>query len=203
MKLKFKLSSLLLISGFLFLVGCDQQVKNTQMAQPAVQAQNPCTMHKGMTMNPCSPVAKGKALWSDASLGTSGKACTTCHMGGAMLKLDKAFPHRVEMVNKTVELKDMINFCITNPLAGKAIDPDGPKMEAMVAYYNHMAVHMGGNPCGMKHHNPCHMKNPCGMKHHNPCDMKNPCGMKHNNPCAMKNPCAAKNPCGMKNPCNM
>ncbi len=194
---------LLFLAASLFLVGCDkpaEKVKTTTAKAPSQKMENPCS---AAALNPCSLEGKGKALWSDTSLGMNDRSCTSCHAGGALLKLDLAFPHFVKMPNKEVTLPEMINYCITTPLKGKAIAVDGPKMQAMVAYYDHMAKTMprgAANPCGMemKQHmkgNPCAMKNPCGMemKQHmkgNPCAMKNPCGMEmkqhmKGNPCAM------------------
>jgi len=33
------------------------------------------------------------------------------------------------------QLRDMINRCIENPVKGKMLSPDDPKMRALVAYY--------------------------------------------------------------------
>ncbi len=180
MKLKLKIVTLL--GAALLLVGCDpapketKATKATESQDTAKSPKNPCDMaHKKMSLNPCSLEAKGKMLWSDATLGTSGMSCTSCHADAAQLKLNLAFPHHVSMVKKSVTLPEMINFCITNPLKGKAIAEDGDKMKAMIAYYNFMAQHNEGmsNPCGMG--NPCgahkNMGNPCAMHK----DMGNPC----------------------------
>ncbi|MDX2471715.1 MAG: hypothetical protein QNL04_14185 [SAR324 cluster bacterium] len=203
--MKIKLGFFALISAAL-LFGCDKAPETTKTMSEASSSSmhsdtmNPCGMKKTQ-LNPCSLEAKGKMLWNDTSLGTTGMACTSCHAGGAQLKLNLAFPHHVNMVNKTVKLPEMINFCITNPLKGKAIAEDSDKMQAMIAYYNFMAMH------GKGMHNPCGMSNPCGMHKDmgNPCgmhkDMGNPCGMHKDmgNPCGVGNPCATHKDMG--NPC--
>jgi len=178
-------------------------------ANPCSMRANPCNMK-----NPCSSsrviplraraikgrktlARMGRRLWKDKSLGTSGFSCNTCHPGGAGLK-KKPYPKYIKMPNDIVTMDQMINYCVLNPMKGKALPWNSQKMTALAGY---IASHSRGGSPAM---NPCNMKgNPCSMKG-NPCSMRNPCSMK-GNPCSMRNPCSKKaNPCSMKrNPCFM
>jgi len=57
-------------------------------------------------------VEKGKALFSDPKLGTTGKSCNDCHPGGKGADKGAAKP----------DLEDILNGCITQGLKGKALD---------------------------------------------------------------------------------
>jgi cytochrome c peroxidase len=68
----------------------------------------------------------GKTLFESTDLGTKGRACVTCHAEGK--GLDK-----VGDFNDT-ELKDIINACLRDAIAGKMISPESQEMEALLAY---------------------------------------------------------------------
>lgn len=72
---------------------------------------------------------KGKALFNDPKLGTSGKTCATCHVDGK--GLDKAA--------KNTELENTINACITTPLKGKALDVKSSEMRSLVLYIQNLS----------------------------------------------------------------
>ncbi len=122
---------------------------------------NPCSMRKA---NPCSmshsggkqwgtpgntpirahafdnfgqAVALGKKLWSDERLGTSGVSCLSCHGDYQLLHFERNqnFPHFVKMVGDVVTLDQMINYCMLNPMKGKAFDKNSKELTAMAAYY--------------------------------------------------------------------
>jgi cytochrome c len=69
-------------------------------------------------------VAKGKALFNDAKLGTSGKTCATCHPNGSGL----------EKAGVISNLPTRINACISKPLKGKPLDVASPEMQSLVLY---------------------------------------------------------------------
>ncbi len=69
-------------------------------------------------------VEKGKALFNDPKLGTTGKSCNSCHPDGKGLEKSGSRP----------DLTDVINGCITIPLKGKAIDAKSSEMESLVLY---------------------------------------------------------------------
>ena len=67
---------------------------------------------------------KGKVLFNDPKLGTTGKSCNDCHKDGQ--GLDKAGTKN--------DLERIINACITNSIKGKALDPKSVEMQSMVLY---------------------------------------------------------------------
>ncbi len=69
-------------------------------------------------------VEKGKALFNDPKLGTTGKSCNSCHPGGKGLEKSGLRP----------DLTDVINGCITIPLKGKSLDAKSAEMESLVLY---------------------------------------------------------------------
>jgi cytochrome c len=69
-------------------------------------------------------VEKGKALFNDPKLGTTGKSCNDCHTDGK--GLDKA--------GAKSDLEQIINGCITHSIKGKALDPKSAEMQSMVLY---------------------------------------------------------------------
>lgn len=69
-------------------------------------------------------VEKGKALFNNPKLGTTGKSCNDCHTDGK--GLDKA--------GDKSNLEQIINGCITELLKGKALDPKSAEMQSMVLY---------------------------------------------------------------------
>ncbi len=67
---------------------------------------------------------KGKALFNDPNLGTTGKSCNDCHTNGK--GLDKAGTKK--------DLENIINGCIIHSIKGKALDPASVEMRSMVLY---------------------------------------------------------------------
>lgn len=76
-------------------------------------------------------VEKGKALFNDPKLGTTGKSCGSCHVDGA--KLDKAVGKDEKALAETV------NKCIAANLKGKALDVNSDDMKNIVAYVQSVA----------------------------------------------------------------
>ncbi|HUL00186.1 MAG TPA: cytochrome C [Nitrospirota bacterium] len=69
-------------------------------------------------------VAAGKVLFNDPKLGTSGKACGTCHPNGSGL----------EKAGAISDLPKMVNNCISKPLKGKPLDVKSSEMQSLVLY---------------------------------------------------------------------
>ena len=81
-------------------------------------------------------VAKeGYDLWhgSLASMSTNGLGCGNCHPDAAAAN-PQTFPKFIPSFNRVVTFREMINWCIENPQAGKALDVTGKEMTAMEAY---------------------------------------------------------------------
>ena len=83
--------------------------------------------------------AKGSKLWDDARLGTTGFTCLSggCHADFENMNFEKNrnFPHLVEMADRVVTLTQIINYCLENPMGGKALKADSDEMTAMAAFY--------------------------------------------------------------------
>ena len=82
-----------------------------------------------------SVVKKGRNLWTDPKLGTNGVACAQCHPNAANTH-PETYPKFQKQLGKVIGLRDMINWCIRNPLEGEELAADDPKMIAIEAYVN-------------------------------------------------------------------
>lgn len=80
-----------------------------------------------------SVVKKGRDLWVSPELGTNGVACAQCHPNGANTH-PETYPKFQQQMGRVVALRDMINWCILNPLEGKTLTLDDPRMIAIEAY---------------------------------------------------------------------
>jgi thiosulfate dehydrogenase len=78
-------------------------------------------------------VQKGRELWGSPDLGTNGVACGQCHPNGANTHIE-TYPKFQQQLGRVVGIRDMINWCLMNPLEGAPLDPDGPDMVALEAY---------------------------------------------------------------------
>ena len=83
-----------------------------------------------------SVVQKGRELWVSAELGTNGVACAQCHPNGANTH-PETYPKFQQQLGAVVALRDMINWCLQNPLEGAPLDLDDPDMIAIEAYLAH------------------------------------------------------------------
>jgi thiosulfate dehydrogenase len=77
--------------------------------------------------------AQGRELWTSPELGTNGVACAQCHPNGADTH-PETYPKFQKQMGRVVELWEMINWCIRNPLEGEELAADDPKMVAIQAY---------------------------------------------------------------------
>ena len=78
-------------------------------------------------------VQTGRQLWTSPELGTNGVACAQCHPNAANTH-PEAYPKFQQQLGRVIALRDMINWCILNPLEGTPLELDSPEMVAMEAY---------------------------------------------------------------------
>jgi len=88
-------------------------------------------------------VAQGRDLWTSPDLGTNGVACAQCHPNGANTH-PETYPKFQQQLGRVIALRDMINWCLQNPLEGAPLDLDSPEMVAIEAYlaYERRGVEM-------------------------------------------------------------
>lgn len=88
-------------------------------------------------------VDHGRNLWhgTKPSMTTNGLACGNCHPDAAASN-PQTFPKFQANLGKVIPIRDMINWCIMAPQAGKALDVNGDDMIAMEAYafYMHRGI---------------------------------------------------------------
>jgi len=60
-------------------------------------------------------------------------SCDMCHPNAANTH-PETYPKFQVQLGRVVLLRDMINWCIENPVRGDKLEPDGPKMRALEAY---------------------------------------------------------------------
>jgi thiosulfate dehydrogenase len=80
-----------------------------------------------------SVVTDGRAQWISGALGTNGVACAQCHPNAANTH-PETYPKFQKQLGKVVQLFEMVNWCIRNPLEGKPLAADDPKMTAIISY---------------------------------------------------------------------
>lgn len=80
-----------------------------------------------------SVVKKGRELWVSAELGTNGVACAQCHPNAADTH-PETYPKFQQQLGKVIALREMINWCLQNPLEGAPLEPNDPDMIALEAY---------------------------------------------------------------------
>lgn len=83
-----------------------------------------------------SVVETGRELWVSADLGTNGVACAQCHPNAANTH-PETYPKFQQQLGRVIALRDMINWCLQNPLEGAPLDLDDPLMIAMEAYVSY------------------------------------------------------------------
>ena len=79
-------------------------------------------------------VDDGKALFNDASLGTVGKSCASCHDEKSLRGVAGDFPKFDEKLGRHVSLLDKINWMISSNMKGKILPLGDPKSVALEAY---------------------------------------------------------------------
>ncbi len=78
-------------------------------------------------------VQEGRELWVSADLGTNGVACAQCHPNAANTH-PETYPKFQQQLGRVIPLRDMINWCLQQPLEGEPLALDDPKMVAIEAY---------------------------------------------------------------------
>ena len=80
-----------------------------------------------------SVVQEGRKLWTSPELGENGVACAQCHPNAANTH-PETYPKFQKQLGKVAVLWEMVNWCLRNPLQGKPLAADDPKMTALLAY---------------------------------------------------------------------
>ena len=80
-----------------------------------------------------SVVETGRELWVSPDLGTNGVACAQCHPNAANTH-PETYPKFQQQLGRVIALRDMINWCILNPMEGEQLALDDPRLVAMEAY---------------------------------------------------------------------
>jgi len=80
-----------------------------------------------------SVVNKGRELWTSPDLGTNGVACAQCHPNAANTH-PETYPKFQQQLGRVIALRDMINWCLLNPLEGAPLELDDPRMVAIESY---------------------------------------------------------------------
>lgn len=80
-------------------------------------------------------VDKGNQIFHDAKAmgGTIAVSCDMCHPNAANTH-PETYPKYQVQLGRVAMLRDMINWCVENPVRGKPLADDDPRMKAMEAY---------------------------------------------------------------------
>ncbi len=80
-------------------------------------------------------VAEGKRIFHDAKAlgGTNSVSCDMCHPDGSNTH-PETYPKYQVQLGRVALLRDMINWCIENPVRGKPFADDDPRLKALEAY---------------------------------------------------------------------
>ena len=81
-------------------------------------------------------VKEGRQVFTDGKLGTNGVSCAQCHPNASNTH-PETYPKFQKQLGKVVPIWEMINWCIRNPLEGKNLAADDPRMVALQAYILH------------------------------------------------------------------
>jgi thiosulfate dehydrogenase len=111
------------------------------------QKEEPKKMEADPAAELAKSIANGKKLFGDTSLGTSGLTCNSCHAEGGTMEgkmgdqiipawdnLAPKYPKYFKMAQRVYTLDQVVQFCIVNPLKGKAIAWDDQKLTDLTAY---------------------------------------------------------------------
>jgi thiosulfate dehydrogenase len=92
-------------------------------------------------------IERGKALFMDPKLGTSGMSCNSCHMeggtkAGKMKDMDikpfdnlaAGYPKYFMMAKKVMTLDQVVNWCILKPMKGEPLAWDDARLTDLTAY---------------------------------------------------------------------
>lgn len=79
-------------------------------------------------------VAKGKAVFADASLGKSGKSCSSCHKPEALRGVSDGYPAYDKATGRYISLQERLQKMIVSKLDGAEIPLGDPRTVALEAY---------------------------------------------------------------------
>ena len=104
-----------------------------QAAEKSQAPSNPVISGPGHRQSP--PLQQGKQVFHDANLlgGTIGVSCDMCHPDAANTH-PETYPKYQVQLQRVALLRDMIEWCIENPVKGKTMDPNDPRLRALEAY---------------------------------------------------------------------
>jgi cytochrome c len=99
---------------------------------------------------------RGKELFMDASLGTNGKSCNTCHASGGteagkmgdkevppFMHIGKKYPGYFSLADRNMTIDQVIDFCIVNAMEGKALPWDDQRMTDLATYVEWVGMKTG------------------------------------------------------------
>jgi hypothetical protein len=80
-------------------------------------------------------IAEGKRIFHDAQAlgGTTAISCDMCHPDASNTH-PETYPKFQVQLGRVALLRDMINWCIENPVRGKPLADDDPRLKALEAY---------------------------------------------------------------------
>lgn len=78
-------------------------------------------------------VAEGDRLFHSDEIGNNGVACAMCHPHASGTH-PETYPKFQTQLKKVAVLRDMVNWCILNPLEGDELAHDDDRMRALEAY---------------------------------------------------------------------
>lgn len=78
-------------------------------------------------------VTEGDRLFHSDEIGANGVACAMCHPHASNTH-PETYPKFQTQLKKVALLRDMVNWCILNPLEGKELVANDPRMLALEAY---------------------------------------------------------------------
>ena len=81
-------------------------------------------------------VEEGERVFHSSQLGKNQVSCDQCHPNATNTH-PETYPKFQKQLGRVVELFEMINWCIQNPLEGEPLAADDPRMIALEAYINH------------------------------------------------------------------
>ena len=86
---------------------------------------------------------RGYDMWygARADMSSNGLACANCHPDAAATN-PQTFPKYMPQTDRVMAYREMVNWCIENPQAGKALDVSSVDMVALesYSYYLHRGV---------------------------------------------------------------
>ena len=78
-------------------------------------------------------VEEGQRLWGSPEIGTNGVSCGQCHPNATNTH-PETYPKFQKQLGRVITFPEMVNWCLQNPLEGKTLALDDPRMVALVAY---------------------------------------------------------------------